>query len=336
MTGIMLMLVGQIIVSQHEERIVAVSGEVPPENLGVVLVHEHILVDFVGADKVNRDRYDRGDVFTVALPHLERLKGLGCQTLVECTPAYIGRDPVLLMQLAKASGLNILTNTGYYGAANDKFVPNHAFIETDTQLAARWVDEANRGIENTDITPGFIKIGVDAGNLSDIDAKLVRAAALTHKETGLTIAAHTGNGIAAMQELDILDRLGVESEAFIWVHAQNEPDTSFHLRAAERGAWVEFDGIKEQSLETHVDLVMKMIRHGELKRTLISQDAGWYHVGEPDGGNYRGYDFLFTRFVPALKEAGATEADIRTLLIDNPREALLPRVRTVRGPLLPD
>jgi phosphotriesterase-related protein len=103
----------------------------------MTLVHEHVLVDFVGADKVGRHRYDADEAFRVILPHLAALKQRGCRTLVECTPAYLGRDPVLLRRLSEKSGLYILTNTGYYGAANDKFVPAHAYEESAAQLAAR-------------------------------------------------------------------------------------------------------------------------------------------------------------------------------------------------------
>ena len=105
----------------------------------------------------------------------------------------------------------ILSNTGYYGAAEDKHLPAFAFTETADQLAARWIREAERGIDDTAIKPAFMKIGVDAAPLSEIDAKLVRAAAITHRATGLPIASHTGTGAAAMAELDLLDAAGVPS-----------------------------------------------------------------------------------------------------------------------------
>src|SRR5213083_3790444 len=92
-----------------------VLGPLSPDRLGATLMHEHVLVDFIGADKVNRDRYDAGEAFRTALPYLKRAYERGCRTLVECTPAYIGRDPLLLKRLSHASGVNIITNTGYYG-----------------------------------------------------------------------------------------------------------------------------------------------------------------------------------------------------------------------------
>ena len=143
-------------------------------------------------------------------PSLKRLRAVGCQALVECTPAYLGRDPILLKRLADASEVTILTNTGYYGARQGKFLPAHAFKEWADQLAARWLNDWRAGIEGTGIRPGFIKIGVDGGPLTDVNRKLVQAAARTHLQSGLTIAAHTGDGQAALEQLEILAQEGVE------------------------------------------------------------------------------------------------------------------------------
>lgn len=298
-----------------------VTGPIRADQLGRTLMHEHVLVDFIGADRVSASRYDREEAFRVARPHLERLRSLGCATLVECTPAYLGRDPRLLARLANATGLHILTNTGYYGAANDKFVPAHAFRETAAQLAERWTREAEGGIDGTGIRPAFMKIGVDSGPLSAIDEKLVRAAALTHWRTGLPIASHTGNGVAALAQLDLLRGEGVPACAFIWVHAQNESDDSVHARVAAAGAWVEFDGISAREADPYVGRVTALRKRGFLGQVLISQDAGWYRVGEPGGGEFRGYGQVFDDFLPRLRAAGFTDAEIDTLLVDNPRRA---------------
>jgi phosphotriesterase-related protein len=312
--------------AQLRRVVMTVRGPVDAAKIGVTLMHEHVLVDFVGADKVSRDRYDADEAFAVALPHLRRAAELGCRTFVDCTPAYIGRDAALLRRLSEAAKLNVVTTTGYYGAANDKFVPAFAYRESAEDLAARWVAEFERGIEGTGVRPGIIKIGVDAGPLSEIDAKLVRAAALTHLKTGLTIASHTGDGAAALAQLDLITGLGVSPTAFIWVHAQNEKDRAVHERAAARGCWVEFDGVSSRSAAEHVTLVTHLAEGGFLNRILVSMDAGWYHVGEPRGGNYRGYESLFTEFMPALRSKLGGE-QVRRLLTANPQDALSIGVR---------
>jgi len=281
---------------------------------GTILVHEHVMVDFIGADQIRPGRYDPEEVFWVAKPKLEEVKRLGCRRLLECTPNYVGRDSKMMRRLADALGLEIWTNTGLYAAANHKFLPAFAKQETADQLARRWVDEARRGVDG--VKPRFIKIGVNKGPLHEWDRKIVRAAALASRETGLTIAAHTGDGKAALEEIDIVTGEKVKAARFVWVHAQSEKDHNFHEKAARAGAWVEFDGIREKSADWHLECVRFMAEKGALGQTLISQDSGWYHVGEPGGGEYRGYTFIYTDFLPKLASGWVT-----TLMVENPVRA---------------
>lgn len=310
----------------HAE-VMTVTGAIRADELGTTLPHEHVLVDFIGADRVTPQRYDRDEAFETILPHLERLRNLGCESLAECTPAYLGRDPELLTRLAKASGVRLLTNTGYYGAMQGKFLPPHAFSEDADRLAARWIEEWRGGIDGTGVRPGFIKIGVDAGPLTEVNRKLVQGAARAHLQSGLTIAAHTGDGTAAVSQLEVLRQEGVDASAWIWVHAQNERDPAVHQRVADGGAWISLDGISPTSIDLHREMLLKLKQAGRLDRVLISHDAGWYSVGEPRGGSYRGYDTLFTEFLPALRKAGVTDAELTALTVTNPARAFSIGVR---------
>ncbi|GBC95841.1 Phosphotriesterase homology protein [bacterium HR16] len=304
----------------NRQQAITVTGSIPPDRLGVVLPHEHVLVDFIGADRVNKSRYDPEEVYRVALPYLKSLRQAGCRTLVECTPAYLGRDPQLLQRLSKASGLYILTNTGWYGAANDKYLPAKVHSLSAEQIASEWITEAQKGIEGTGIRPGFIKIGVDP-EPSEVDMRLLEAAAFTHRKTGLTIASHTGPGSAARKQIERLEQMGVHPSAFIWVHAQVEGDKSLHVWAAERGAWVEFDGVSPETVDQHVEFILHLRQKGLLNRVLVSHDAGWYHVGEPGGGMFREYTTLFTHLIPALRKAGFSDEEIEQLTTKNPQRA---------------
>jgi predicted metal-dependent phosphotriesterase family hydrolase len=305
-----------------------VTGPIDPGELGVTLVHEHVLVDFVGAEGASRDRYSADEAFDVILPHLAALAERGCRTMLECTPAYLGRDPVLLRRLSEASGVRLVTNTGYYGAAEDIAIPAHAWDEDADALAARWSAEAEQGLDGTGIRPGFLKIGVDAGPLSPIDRKLVVAAARAHRTTGLRAHIHTGDGEAAFEIQDVFDAERVPPDAYVWVHAQNEKDRERHLRAAERGVWVELDGVGPETLGSTADAVLDLAAAGHLERVLVSQDAGWYHVGEPRGGTFRPFTLLFDEFVPRRRERGFGEPEIRTLLVENPARLLTPWPRS--------
>lgn len=302
---------------------ITVSGVQPVDEMGKTLSHEHLLVDFIGADSTGYHRWEREAVVEKVLPYLEEIKALGYETLMDCTPAYLGRDPWLLRELAEKSGLQILTNTGYYCARENKYLPAHAFTESAEQLANRWIAEFENGIEYSGVRPGFIKISIDPGApLSEVQAKIVRAAALTHRQTGLRIASHTGPAAGAFAQLDILEREGVSPGAWIWVHAQNA-DTEDHIRAARRGAWISLDNASDQPerVDQFVERLTALKEAGVLDRVLISHDAGWYRPGEPNGGEFRPFTAIDMNLAPALKKNGFTDADMRQLLYDNPARA---------------
>ena len=303
-------------------QIMTVTGAIPAESLGKTLIHEHILVDFIGADRITADRWDRKQVRLGVMPYLEEAKKRGVQSLLDCTPAFLGRDVRLLQEVSQESGLTIITNTGYYGAVNNKYLPPWAFTESAEQLATRWIREYEEGIDNTKIRPGFIKIGVDSGTLSGLHQKLVRAAALTHLATGLTICSHTGPALPAFEELEILQQLGVKPSAFVWVHAQNETDKSLYTTAAKKGAWVSLDGMGWGNLDGYATWLHDLKANGQLHQVLVSHDAGWYRPGEPDPmEKFVGYTSVFDKVIPLLREKGFSEKDFDQLLMKNPAEA---------------
>nr|WP_295928122.1 phosphotriesterase [uncultured Dyadobacter sp.] len=303
----------------------SVQGKIAVAKLGRALIHEHVLVDFIGADKISSDRWKHDEVVAKVLPYLLEIKQRGINTLVECTPAFIGRDVVLLKTLSEQSGLHILTNTGYYGASDNKYLPKWAFTETADQLANRWITEFEKGIEGTGIRPGFIKTGVNNGALSQLHQKLIRAAALTHLKTGLTICSHTGPTLPAREEIGILKQLGVHPSAFVWVHASGSDEELENV--GKSGCWISLDGVNEDNINRHVALITFLKKKKRLKQVLISHDAGWYRPGEPDGGQFRGFTAISDRLLPALVQNGITQDDIDTLMIANPARAFAIQVR---------
>ncbi len=305
-----------------------VTGSIPSTQLGKTLIHEHFLVDFIGADKIHATRWNREEVIQIVLPYLLEVKEAGVKSIFDCTPDFLGRDVILLKMLSEKSGVQIITNTGYYGAVQNKYLPPWALSETPEQLASRWITEFKKGIAGTSVKPGFIKIGVDAGeSLSETHKKLVQAAAITHLKTGLTICSHTGLAKAAMEQLEILQSMSVNPSSFVWVHAQNESDKSYHRKAASMGAWVSLDGIGWGDFDNYADSIIRLKNEGLLNRVLISHDAGWYKPGEPLGGEFIGFTSIFKEIIPRLKQNGFTDSDVDKLLITNPAEAMSLRVR---------
>ncbi len=296
-----------------------VLGPIRPSQLGLTLIHEHILVDFIGADNFNKNRYDPNEVFEVMLPYLKEIKALGVTGFAECTPMYLARDAELMARLSKSANMHILTNTGMY---KEPYLPKYAFEKTAEELAQMWIDEAKNGIEGTNIKPGFIKIAVNPGNLIPIQQKIVRAAGITSKATGLTIACHTGHGVSAIETMDILEKEGVPLNKYIFVHADAEGNMNYHIETAKRGAWVEFDSIGWGDANRHIQLIKNMLDKGYEDRLLLSQDAGWYNVGQPRGGNIRAFTYIIKEFIPLMEKSGINNDTINKLMITNPAMAL--------------
>ena len=298
-----------------------VDGKIPVSQMGTTLIHEHFLVDFIGAEQINNNRWNTDDVVAKVLPYLLEAKKHGVKTILDCTPAYLGRDVKLQKVLAQKSGIQIITNTGYYGAVNNKYLPSFAFTESEREVAGRWIKEYKDGIDETDIKPGFIKIGVDGAHLSTLHQKLVKAAALTHLQTGLTICSHTGIAALALEEIALLEKMKVHPSAFVWTHAQAEKDKSLHIQAASRGAWISLDGIGWGDFENYADSIDNLKQAKLLHKVLISHDAGWYKPGEKDGGSFTGYTNIFTELIPILRKKGFAQKDFDQLLVKNPAEA---------------
>lgn len=314
-----------------ELRIMTVNGLINADSIGITLEHEHLTTDFTGAEVVPQPQYPVDKALNDLLPEFLGLKQLGVKTIIECTPEYIGRDVLLLKALSERSGLNIITNTGYYAAVDKKYLPAHAFTESSEQLAARWVAEWNDGIKGTGIRPGFIKLGVGKNSLDSIEQKIVHAGAIAHRQTGLKVAIHTGSGVAAMDEIDIFEAEGVSPEALIIVHSQNSSPVD-QVTIGRSGAWVSLDGIegKDETILKYTEFLLNLKENNLLQKVLISHDDGWAVVthGEDSitfdrfGDRPEApYSAIFLMLIPKLLESGFTQGDIDQLLIHNPSEA---------------
>src|SRR5690606_20752525 len=290
------------------------------------LTHEHILVDFIGADSIQPGTWDHDSVIKEVLPYLDELKTLDVKYFVDATPNYLGRDIVLLEKFADKTGLRIITNTGLYGAQNNKYIPQYAREMAAKALADMWIREYDDGIDNTSVRPGFIKISIDnADPLDTIHQKLVEAAALTHLKTGLTIASHTGKAEGLWPQLNIIKKMGVSPEAFIWVHAGAENNNDYYLEAAEMGCWISLDGLGWE-LEEHIEKILFAKQNGILDKILISHDAGWYDPQKEDQ-TIKPFTNIFKNLYPELKSRGFTDDEFKLLMSVNPSKAFSIKIR---------
>lgn len=311
-----------------------VNGPIQTSDMDITLVHEHVMVDWIGADSTGYHRWNREDVVERVLPYLLDAKEKGLNTFFDLSPAYLGRDPFILAELSDQSGLNILTNTGFYGAVENTFMPQIAYESSSDEIAEIWIDEFENGINGSDIRPGFMKISVASEQpLSELHQKIVDAAIKTHLETGLTITSHTAGDVPALEQIERLKNNGISPTAWVWTHAPTGT-LEGNLEAADEGAWISLDNVNDEG-DGNGNISMIANRIGELKEAgfldqiLISHDAGYYEAGAENGGDFRSYTDIFDSLIPELKERNFSDEEINQLLVRNPQEAYGIRVRTI-------
>lgn len=296
-----------------------VTGNLNAKELGVTLMHEHILCDSAGADYINSSSYNLEHIVDTMVPYLKLLKEAGCDTLVDSTPPGEGRAVKVLKECSIQSGLNIITNTGtFYGSGVSKEIKEGNIEE----IVHIWEKEYNEGIDGTWIKPGFIKIALDDGNISLLQEKILRAACRLSIKTKLAIQCHAVLSETVLQATPILKEEGLDFSKFIWAHADSQCNVPIMVELAKQGMWIELDSIGSIPYEKHIDLLKELIQKGIINNLLISQDTGWYQIGESRGGRIRPYHKILTEFIPMCFERGLNQEEINRIMITNPATCL--------------
>ncbi|HVL53342.1 MAG TPA: hypothetical protein VM344_03695 [Vitreimonas sp.] len=310
-------------------RVQTVLGTVDPGTLGFTLPHEHTQIALWHI----RGRWDYWELTRdepLIRQELEAYRAAGGRSLVDLTLPGVGRDPEWLVKLAQASGLNVVMGCGWYREA---YYPAEASIDRRSvdALADELVREALDGVVTADhgpVRPGIIgEIGTDKPWVSAQEERVFRAAARASRRTGLAVTTHAVMSPVGRAQLQVLAEEGLDPGRIVIGHADSYPVLEHYLSIVSIGASVEFDflGMPFTPQERHgegriVELLCELLGRGHLDRVLLSQDVCHNSQLRHYGGN--GYTYLQEAFLPRLREAGVSEAEINALTVDNPRRLL--------------
>ena len=287
-------------------------------DLGMILPHEHIFVDLRTWDQPGYGQADPADVINLMAPEIAKVQALGVTVIVECSTGGVGRRADIDKAVSEATGMPIVVPTGIY---REPWVPDWAHQASEEALTDWMLGELEDQIEESGVRAAWIKVSAGDDGITDVEAKILRAAAKAGVKTNAIIGSHTIRGRVVRDQLDIIEAAGYTPERFIWIHTQNELDFSLHREMAKRGAWIEYDAIGRKDDEFNLSLVQQALDAGLEKQLLLSHDKGWYDPAKPGGGTPNPYTHLSKIFLPKLRAAGINETIITQLTHHNPFNA---------------
>jgi len=303
-----------------------VLGPIDPGDLGFTLPHEHTQISLWHIP-ARWDYWQLTRDEPLILEELAAFREAGGGGIVDLTMPGVGRDPVWLAGIARASGLSVVMGCGWYRGA---YYPAETLIDRRSvdDLADELVREATDGVGDTGIRPGIIgEIGTDKPWVSALEERVHRAAARAARRTGLGLTTHSVLSPVGLEQLRIFEDEGADPSRVVVGHADSYPHLDHYLAIIERGAAIEFDflGMSFTPAERHgegriVELLCELLSRGHVEHILLSQDVCHDSQLQRYGGN--GYTYLASAFLPRLRDAGVSEAEIETLTVANPRQLL--------------
>ena len=299
-------------------KLVTTFGPKTEAELGLILPHEHIFVEFRDPGHPDHAVAQVADVVALMAPEVEKAQALGVTAMVDCTPVGVGRRVDILKAMSETTGMPLVAPTGIY---REPWVPAWAQAASEAEIADWMLGELQGEIEGSGVQAAWIKLSVGDDGITDCEAKILRAASRAGRVTNAAIGVHTKQGWVARDQLDIIEAAGYTAERYIWIHTQNEPDFNLHLEMARRGAWLEYDGIGNGDDKYYLEHIQRVLDAGLVNQLLLSHDRGWYDPAKPGGGEPRPFTYLFEQFLPKLRSVGVDEATIHTLTQTNPYRA---------------
>jgi phosphotriesterase-related protein len=310
-----------------------VKGPIDTASLGQVLMHEHVFV--LSTEIMQNYPEDWGEEevrVKDAVDRLNELKGVGVDTIVDLTVTGLGRYIPRIERIAAQTDLNIVVATGIY-TYND--VPHYfhfrgpgTLLDGPELMTDMFVRDITQGIADTGVKAAILKCATDEPGITPGVERVLRAVAQAHRQTGVPISTHThAASRRGLEQQRIFTEEGVDLSRVVIGHSGDTTDASYLEEVIANGSYIGMDRFGIDVIlpfEERVDIVARMCERGHANRMVLSHDAACHNDWLDDDvlavATPRWNYLHITRdVIPALKERGVTDEQLRQMLVDNPR-----------------
>lgn len=300
-----------------------VAGPIDTSELGFTLMHEHIVVRSPGVAENFPSIWNRQEEIDRAAERLRDTMSRGVKTFVDLTPADLGRDMAFVEEVVRRSGMQVIVATGLYYD-----VPRYFHFRSVDVMAELFVKDIREGIAGTSIRAAIIKCAADEAGVTQQVEKVLRAAARTHRATGVPISTHThaASEVGTAQQ-DIFESEGVDLSRVIIGHSGDSTDIGYLTRLIERGSYIGMDRFGVDFIlptAERVAIIARLCEMGHAERMVLSHDANCYWDWSERGLLERAvpnwhFNHIVDDVIPALRQAGVTDEQIDQMTVENPR-----------------
>ena len=316
-----------------------VTGPIDGSELGTTLIHEHL--------------QSRDDAVAVQWPHttslaldpepaeigLDRLPALatgaaeqvverGVKTIGEPSCMFLNRDVRLMKEVSEATGLQIVPCTGIY---TYEYLPPYFLSREPGEIADLFVHDIETGIQGTEIKAAFLKCAADEPGVTPNIEKIHRAVAQASLRTGTPIMAHSRPASeTGPRQIEIFEEEGVDLAKVQIAHTGDTDDLDYIERVLDKGVFIGMDRFGLElflPFDKRISTVLALLERGYADRMFLSADAcvtiDWYPLaaGEQMAAAGLVQDWTWTmvpdRVVPTLREGGASDEQLETMLVGN-------------------
>jgi len=306
-----------------------VLGDIEPAAMGVTYAHEHLVIVGGRPVEISPD-FLLADVDRLTA-ELRDAAAAGLQTAIDALPADCGRDPSKLAELSRRSGVQVVAATGLHH--EKMYGPSHWSLRaSEDDVADLFVADVEDGIDQRDysgpvvrrttVRAGIVKVGGSEGGPSARDLPIFRAAAATHRRTGVPIHTHCEAGTGALEQIRVLTDAGVPADRISLSHVDKVQDRGYHHELLATGAFAVYDqafrwGDRDNGT---LRLLEAAVEDGRAGQVMLGMDAARQGYYAAFGGS-PGLGYLLRDFSDTLEERGLGAQIRHRFFVENPARA---------------
>jgi phosphotriesterase-related protein len=312
-----------------------VRGPVDLGQLGQTLMHEHVFV--LSTEHVQNyggSWWDEEVRVADAIEKLNALYDKGIHTIVDPTVWGLGRYIPRIQRIAAQTPVNVIVATGLY--VYEELPQQYAYrgpgllLDIPDPMVTDFVGDITQGIADTGVKAAFLKCCMETPQLTPGVERIARAIARAHVETGAPITVHTsGPHQTGRTAVRIFREEGVDLSKVVIGHAGDSNDLDYLSELADQGALLGMDRFGLDLFNPgaeRVKTIAALAARGYAPRMVLAHDANCFidYFGaahdqlRPIATPNWHYEHISDDVLPALLAAGVTQAQLDTMLVENP------------------